>query len=86
MTFQHHIIGTGQNWCRPKSAQDKIGIEKKLTNFVVFGLIKKKFVYEANSFAFNGNSLHWEHDCISALPLRSSVNYYYKQVINAQSQ
>ena len=44
-------------------------------------LIKKKFVCEVNSFAFNGNSLHWEHDCIFALPLRLSVKHYYKQVI-----
>ena len=27
------------------------------------------------SFAFNGNSLHLEHDCIFALPLRLSVNH-----------
>ena len=53
---------------------------------IVFVLIKKKFVCEVNSFAFNGNSLHWEHDCIFALPLRSSVNHYYMQVISAQSQ
>ena len=49
-------------------------------------LIKRKFVCEVNSFAFNGNSLRWEHDCIFALPLRLSVNHYYKQVISAQSQ
>ena len=49
-------------------------------------LIKKKIVCKVNSFAFNGNSLHWEHDCIFALPLCSSVNHNYKQVISAQSQ
>ena len=48
-------------------AQVKIGNE---LTFLHSALIKKKFVCEANSFAFNGNSLHWERGCISALPLR----------------
>ena len=45
-----------------------------------------KNLYAKISFAFNGNSLQLEHDCIFALPLRLSVNRYYKQVISAQSQ
>ena len=91
MILTIYDISAPHNWHRSELVQAKIGAgqnwhKKKLTNFVVFGLIKKKIVYEANSFAFNGNSLHWKHDCIFALPLRSSVNYYYKQVISAQSQ
>ena len=74
-------IGAGQNRRRSKSAQ-----KKNEPTWLYSALIKKKFVYEVNSFAFNGNLLHWEHDCIFALPLRSSVNHYYKQVISAQSQ
>ena len=63
--------------------RNKIGAEKKCTNLVVFGVNRKKFVCEVNSFALTGNSLHWEHDCIFMLPLCSSVNHYYKQVISA---
>ena len=66
----------GQNRRRSESAQKK----NELT-WLYSALIKKKFVCEVNSFAFNGNSLHWELDCIFALLLRSSVNHYYKQVI-----
>ena len=55
---------------------------KKMNQLLLYSaLIKNKFVCEVNSFAFNGNSLHCEHDCIFALPLRLSVNHYYKQVI-----
>ena len=71
--LQH--FGTGQNWHR-----------KNELTWLYLALIKKKFMCEVDSFAFNGNSLHWEHDCIFALPLRSSVNHYYKQVISTQSQ
>ena len=69
-----------------KSTQAKIGAEKIEPTWLYSALIKKKFVCEVNSFALNGNSLHWEHDCIFALPLHSSVNHYYKQAISAQSQ
>ena len=48
--------------------------------------LKKKFVCKVNSFALNGKSLHLKHVYIFGLPLRLSVNYYYKQVISAQSQ
>ena len=92
-TFKRIIIFDLRRFGATKSAQNisaqvKIGEEKKRTNFVVqySALIKKKFVCEANSFAFNGNLLRWEHDCIFALPLRLSVDHYYKQVISAQSQ
>ena len=76
---------------RSESAQVKIGpgqnLRKKNEQTLLYSaLIKKKFVCEVNSFAFCGNSLHWEHDCSFALPLRLSVNHYYKQVISAQSQ
>ena len=77
--------GTDQNRRRPKSAQVKIDAEKNELTVLYSALTKKNFVCEFNSFAFNGNSLHWEHDCIFALPLRLSVNHYYKQVISAQS-
>ena len=71
-------ISAQHNPRRSQSAQKK--------NELHSAFIKKKFVCEVNSFAFNGNSLRWEHDCIFALPLRLSVNHYYKQVISAQSQ
>ena len=74
-------IGSGLNRCRPKSAHVKIGTEKNEPTLLYSALIKKKFMCKVNSFAFNGNLLHWEHDCIFALPLRLSVNHYYKQVI-----
>ena len=48
-----------------KSAQ-----KKNQPTWLYLALIKKKFVCKVNSFAFNGNSLHWRHDCIFALPLR----------------
>ena len=79
-------IGAGQNRCRPESAQVKIDAEKNESTWLYLVLIKNKFVCEVNSFAFNGKLLHWEHGCIFALPLRSSVNHYYKHVISAQSQ
>ena len=81
-----NIICSGRNRHRSKSAQVKIGPEKNELTLLYSALIKKKSVSEVNSFAFNGNSLHWEHDCIFTLPLRSSVDHYYKQVISAQSQ
>ena len=74
-------ISAQENRPRPESPQAKIGAEKIEPTLLYSALIKKKFVCEVNSFAFNGNSLHWEHDCIFALPLRLSVNHYYKQVI-----
>ena len=72
--LQH--FGAGQMWCRKKNEP----------TLLYSALIKKKFMCEVNSLAFNRNLLHWEHDCIFVLPLRSSVNHYYKQVISAQSQ
>ena len=61
--------------------------EKNDLPLLYSALIKKNsYAKLINSFAFNGNSLHWEIDCIFALPLRLSVNRYYKQVISAQSQ
>ena len=77
-------ISAQHNLCRPESAQVKIDAEKNEPTWLYSALIKNKFVCEVNSFAFNDNSLHWEHGCIFALPLRSSVNHYYKQVISAQ--
>ena len=74
-------ISAQHNRRKPKSSQ-----EKNEPTLLYSALIKKKFVSEVNSFAFNGNSLHWEHDCIFALPLRLSVNHYHKQVISAQLQ
>ena len=79
-------ISAQHNLRRSESAQAEIGAEKNEPTWLYSALIRKEFVCEVNSFAFNGNSLHWEHDCIFALPLRSSVNHYYKQVISAQSQ
>ena len=81
MTFWRNKIGAGQNRPRPKSAQ-----KKNEPTLMYSALIKIKFVCKVNNFAFNGNSLHWEHDCIFALPLCLSVNHYYKQVSSAQSQ
>ena len=69
-------FGAGQNWRRKKMNQ----------LCCIWRCLKRKFVCKVSSFAFNGNSLLQEHDCIFALPLRSSVNHYYKQVISAQSQ
>ena len=57
-------ISEQHNQRRPKSAQKK----NELT--LLYSALIKKFVSEVNSFAFNGNSLLWEHDCIFALPLR----------------
>ena len=101
-TFLRNIIGAGQNRCRPKLVQAKIGagqnrrrpksaqvkicVKRNQPTWLYLTLIKKNSCAKFNSFAFNGNSLHWEHDCIFALPLCSSVNHYYKQVISAQSQ
>ena len=79
-------ISAQHNRRRPKSWQVKICTEKNELTWLYSALIKKKFVCEVNRFAFNGNSLHWEHYRIFALPLRLSVNHYYKQVISAQSQ
>ena len=83
-TFQRNKVGAGhfgagQNWHRSKSAQ-----KKNEPTWLYSALIKNKFVCKVNSFAFNGNSLHWEYDCIFALPLRLSVNHYYKQAISTQ--
>ena len=75
-------IGKSQNRCRPKSAQKKY----ELTWLYSALIKKKKIVSEVSSFAFNGNSLHWEHDCIFVMLLCLSVNHCHKQVINAQSQ
>ena len=52
-------IRAGQNPRRSKSAQ-----KKNEPTLLYSALIKKKFVCEVNSFAFNDNSLHWEHGCI----------------------
>ena len=73
------IIGAGH--FGTTSAQVKIGAEINEPTLLYSAFIKKKFVCEVNSFAFNGNLLHWEHDSIFALPLRLSVKHYYKQVI-----
>ena len=74
-------ISAQHNQRRSKSAQ-----KKNEPTLLYLALIKKKFVCKVNSFVFNDNSLHWEHDCIFALPLRLSVNHYYKQNSSAQSQ
>ena len=75
-SFRHNIIDAGQNRRRSKSAQ------KKMNQLCCI----RRWLKKIKSFAFNGNSLHWEHDCIFVLPSRLSVNHYYKQVISAQSQ
>ena len=85
-TFRPNIIAqvkfdANQIRRRLKSAQKK-NESTKLHS----ALIKKQFVCELNCFAFSGNSLYRKHDCVYALPLRLSVNHYYKQVISAQSQ
>ena len=68
---------------RSESAQKK----NQLPITLLYSALIKKFVCKIESFAFDGNSLHCQHDdCIFVLPLRLSVNHYYKQVINAQSQ
>ena len=67
-TFLYNKICAGQNRHRSESAQ-----KKKWTNFAVFGVNKNK--NRTQNFAFNGNSLRLEHDCIFALPLRLSVNH-----------
>ena len=59
---------------------------KNESTWLYLALIKKKFVCQVNSFAFNGNLLHWKHDHIFALPLRLPVNHYCKLVISTQSQ
>ena len=74
--YDSRHFGAGQNRPRSKSAQ-----KTNEPTLLYSALIKKKFVCKVNSFAFNGNLLHWEHDCIFALPLRLFVNHYYKQVI-----
>ena len=79
-------ISAQHNSCRSELALVKIGAEKNELTLLYSTLIKNKFVCKVKSFAFNGNLLHWEHDFIFALPLRLSVNHYYKQVISAQSQ
>ena len=78
--------GESRHFGATKSAQVKINAEKNEPTWLYSALIKKKFVCKVNSFVFNGNSLHWEHDCNFVLPLCSSVNHYYKQVISNQSQ
>ena len=77
MTFRHNKIGAG-HFTATKSTQKKNELTLLFSAF-----IKKKIVCEVNSFAFNGNSLHSEHECIFALPLHLSVNHYYKQVISS---
>ena len=75
-TFRRNKIDAGQSRLGSKSAQ-----KNNKPALLYSALIKKKFVFEVNSFALNGNSLYWEHDCIFALPLHLSANHYYKQVI-----
>ena len=60
-TFRHHIICTSQSRHRSKSAE-----KKNELSLLYSALIKIKFVCQVNNFAFNGNSLHWEYDCIFA--------------------
>ena len=52
---QHNRRRTFQRWSKSVQKKDE-------PTLLYSALIKKNIVSEVNSFAFNGNLLHWEHD------------------------